>query len=307
MKKINSKKFLFIIFIIGIILVIINFSNNINKTQNVVLKFSKDYNYFDNSIKEFAPILINDLKDNNVKVVSYSKYYGDEWADLYRYDIRLDNGDVIYLSSEKENIIQRIIYRGNIKDTKYTGKFLGIIARLYIKKLNASSFEKAVNSNFLSEENLNEMFGESYVYSHIKFDWFRSSDDSFYDLTFSVVPEENEKQYKERLEKETIEQEEKSKQENTKDDKEEEQIIEKNQIFTAGEYKVGIDIKSGTYNMIAMSGRGNCYVNSSSNVMETFTPGGDEYAIDRYNNVKLSSGDTIKVTNTLKIKFEFVN
>ena len=85
-----------------------------------------------------------------------------------------------------------------------------------------------------------------------------------------------------------------------------EKLAQRTRVFTAGTYIVGTDIEPGTYNMIAVSGRGNCYVESTSRVIETFTPGGDRWAIDNYKNVILSSGGTIEVTSTLQIKFEAV-
>lgn len=315
MKTLNFKKCFYIIgilvFMILTAIALIFLKHINNNPQDIKLKFSNDFTYFDNKMEDFASILINDLNDNSIRVVSNSKYHGDDWADLYRYDIKLDNGDIIYLTSQKDGIIQRIIYRGNINDTKYTGKFIGTISRLFIKNLDAVSFENEINNTFLTEENLSKMFGDSYVYSHIKFEWFRSSDDSFYHLTFSVVPEENQTQHKEKLEKEEKEQEEKEKQEAEaealKKIEEAKKIAEKERTFTAGTYKVGRDIEEGTYNMIALSGRGNCFVDSTSTVIETFTPGGSKYAIDRYNNVELSYGGIIEVTSTLKIKFEPVN
>ena len=81
-------------------------------------------------------------------------------------------------------------------------------------------------------------------------------------------------------------------------------MAKKERVFTAGNYSVGTDIDPGTYNIIALSGMGNCYVDSITSVIETFTPGGDTYAIDHYNNAKLSYGGTIEVTSTLKVKFE---
>ena len=92
-----------------------------------------------------------------------------------------------------------------------------------------------------------------------------------------------------------------------KEKQEKEALAKKVRTFTAGTYVVGRDIDPGIYNIIAVSGRGNCFVDSNSRVIETFTPGGDKYAIDRYNNVDLATGGTIEVKSTLKVKFEPVS
>ena len=73
---------------------------------------------------------------------------------------------------------------------------------------------------------------------------------------------------------------------------------DKEYVFSAGNYIVGIDIPSGIYNVSLVSGGGNCF---AGNMNEIF--GTSEYSIKEYKNLTLSSGDTIEITSTLKLKF----
>lgn len=84
----------------------------------------------------------------------------------------------------------------------------------------------------------------------------------------------------------------------------------KTRTFSAGTYRVGTDIDSGTYNILAVGGRGNCFVYNSSDrlqVNEMMSSSGGDYYITNYSNVYLGAGYTIKITGTLTLKFEAVN
>lgn len=85
-------------------------------------------------------------------------------------------------------------------------------------------------------------------------------------------------------------------QQSTEETKETEE--DKEYVFSAGNYIVGIDIPSGIYNVSLVSGGGNCF---AGNMNEIF--GTSEYSIKEYKNLTLSSGDTIEITSTLKLKF----
>ena len=68
--------------------------------------------------------------------------------------------------------------------------------------------------------------------------------------------------------------------------------------FSAGNYYVGEDIPAGRYDVIWISGRGNCF---GGGMIETF--GESEHAIKEYRNVELKSGDKVEVSGTLMVKF----
>ena len=112
---------------------------------------SEDYKSFNNSSEDFAAVLINDFKGNNVSINSHSKCSAGDREEKYCYKIKLSNGDKLFIVSENKNIIDRILYDGKIIDTKYTGKVLGTIARLYIKNLDRDKIENEMNSSFLTE------------------------------------------------------------------------------------------------------------------------------------------------------------
>lgn len=150
------------------------------------IKLSDDYNYIDMKMEDFATVLSYELAMFDVPVTSSTKYNGESWADSYRYDIELENGETIYLSSNKLNVIERIIIRGNPRDnSNYTGKVVGTITKLLVPTTTESDLDD-INKNFLSEENMSEMFGEDYIYNHIKYEWFWDKvNNDWYDITIS--------------------------------------------------------------------------------------------------------------------------
>ena len=287
------------------------------KLDSINLNLSDDYTYFDNTMEDFAFVLVNDLKNNNINVVSELEYSGNNWSDKYRYDIKLANGDYIYLSGKKENSFEKIIYHGNIEYIDRATLFMQTVARLYDRRFDNQLIVDDINNSFLSSENLLKVKGDSYVYSHLKFDWARPLSNEYYEMIFSVVPEENQEQYLLKIQEEKrLEEEKKIKEEEERKQKEQEeqqqreqeekerleQLKQNERTFGAGVYEVGIDIPAGKYNIIAISGRGNCYIPLKVN--ESFVVGGDKYAIDRYNNATLSNGNKIEISGTIKLKFE---
>lgn len=165
--------------------------------SNITLSMSEDYKFFNNSPEDFAAVLVNDFKGNNVSVDSHSRCSAGDSKEKYCYKIKLSNGDKLFIVSGNKNTIDRILYDGKIKDTKYTGKVLGTIARLYIKNLDGDKFEDEVDNTFLSEDNLAREKGLSYVYSHMKFEWTRNNNKGTYEFILSVSECENNEQYKE--------------------------------------------------------------------------------------------------------------
>ena len=131
-------------------------------------------------------------------------------------------------------------------------------------------------------------------------------------MQYIPVTEDNNEEYEEMIKRkmdelfaETERKNAEEQEQRAREEEEEKALLQqKERVFSAGNYVVGTDIEPGTYNMIAISGSGNCFVHSKTYVNEIFDVGGGQYAIDRYNNVILSSGGTIEVTSTLKIKFE---
>jgi hypothetical protein len=74
---------------------------------------------------------------------------------------------------------------------------------------------------------------------------------------------------------------------------------QKDYTLTAGRYKVGKDIPEGTYDIVWVSGSGNCF---TQGVNEIFGDN-EKYEIKQYKNAELGSGTEVKITSTLKVKF----
>ena len=84
----------------------------------------------------------------------------------------------------------------------------------------------------------------------------------------------------------------------------------KTRVFSAGTYKVGTDIDSGTYNIIAVSGRGNCFTYNASDrlqINEMMSSSGGNYYITNYSNAYLGVGYKIEIKGTLTLRFEAVD
>lgn len=202
------KKLLFWVIVVALLIILfIVLSGDDEKTERIdgrkidlskiTLSMGEDYKTFNNSVEDFAAVLINDFKGNLIDVDSHSKCSLEDINKKYCYNIKLSNGDKLFIVSANENTIDKILYNGKITDTKYTGKVLGTIARLYIKDLDGDNFEEEINNVFLTYDNLDREEGISYVYSHMKFQWTRNYSKKTYELTFSVSEYENQEQYKE--------------------------------------------------------------------------------------------------------------
>lgn len=280
--------------------------------SDVDIKFSEDYKYFNNTIEELSRVLHNRFLFEGATITDQKNCTGERDDYKYCYKFNLNKYDIVYLLSDKEDMTKRIELHGSVFDTDFAGSMVGIVPSVYVKDLDMTAFKNEIDNTFLASDNLSKTYGVSHVYSHIKFEW--SSPDFDYIMSFSADPSQNQEEYAltndykesaEREKKYKAEEERKEKEETEKQAKEEaEKLKKKTKTFTAGKYYVGEHIETGRYNMIAVSGRGNCYV--SYKVIESFKPGGGSIYIDRYNNVELEEGDTIEVTGSLKIKFEAI-
>lgn len=212
---IKNKKFGRIIIIamcaLCIIIVLVVFNNKFKNSEkekidinSIELKLSDDYTYFDNTMNEFATVIVDDFNHNNINVVSQATCEINEIDASHCYKIVLDNKDTIYLTSSNEQNFDRILYYGDLYDTSYTEKVIGTVARLYIPNINGNDFEEKIDSSFLSDENLGRKLGLSYVYSHIKFEWERDNIEGTYKITFSISEYENQDQYAESEEYQSI-------------------------------------------------------------------------------------------------------
>lgn len=161
--------------------------------SKIKLSMSNDYKYFNNSVYDFAAVIVNRLKSNEIEINSNTKceYEGMEFCQK----IVLDNYDKIYLIGNNNDNFEKIIVMGNINDFKYAKEVLRTIAELYIEDLDGNEFDNEINLTLLSEENLKRDKGLSYVYSHMKFDWIKEN--NFFRLELSATEYENYEQYKE--------------------------------------------------------------------------------------------------------------
>ena len=87
------------------------------------------------------------------------------------------------------------------------------------------------------------------------------------------------------------------------------ELAAKTRTFSAGKYVAGKDIDTGTFNIIAVSGSGNCFIYTASGsltVNEMMSPSDPRFYISRYNNAYLGSGYEIEITSSLNLRFEAV-
>lgn len=281
-----------------------------DRILNMNFNFSDNYKNFNVSVEDFYKKIkyeMTGLEKDGTKITVYNLKKHDNAKEKFNYIIKLSNGDNIYLySNNGGKSIKEIKYDfSNNIDGYFVGWFTGMINRVFNKNLNYEEFSNNVLKEFFANENTWQNVYSHYVYNHfeytliLRFDGNGEAKKAY--LYFEPTKETDNKKYEEKLKKAR----DKLKKEQEKEEQEKKKsLAKKERIFTAGNYSVGTDIDPGTYNIIALSGSGNCFVDSTTSVIETFTPGGDTYAIDRYNNVKLSYGGTIEVTSTLKVKFE---
>ena len=289
---------------------------NKKKLNNIITDISNNYNNFNISVDDFVYKIGYELCKDNLKIVN--KEYTNDYDFNYNYIIELSNGDYILLSTSDGGFtINKILYNfTKNKDAKSAGYFISVMSRLFINNLDKEDYYNTVVNEFLSNDTIWGKEYSCYVYKHIlyslniKFD----DNDGIEDIYMQYIPvtEDNNEEYEEMIKRkmdelfaETERKNAEEQEQRAREGEEEKALLQqKERVFSAGNYVVGTDIEPGTYNMIAISGSGNCFVHSKTYVNEIFDVGGGQYAIDRYNNVILSSGGTIEVTSTLKIKFE---
>lgn len=228
----------------------------------------------------------------------------------YQYGVELADGDVILVQGREADNTEMIRYyisdKNNLDTVRAISKTLSAIFNV---DKSIEEIEKDLEDNFYNAEPEGGYI--NYVNNHIS---YHSTPSSRY-FAWSPSEYETNNEYKQAM-KELDEWLEKYKREQTEAEKrkqaqaeadakaEAEYIASKTQTFTAGKYTVGVDIPAGTYNMIAISGRGNCFVEYK--VIETFASKPDDYSIVEYKNVKLELADEIEVSGSLKIKFEAI-
>ena len=84
-------------------------------------------------------------------------------------------------------------------------------------------------------------------------------------------------------------------------------LVARNRTFGAGKYKVGTDIDSGYYDIVAISGSGNLFIRNNSDrldVNEVMASDGSYGFSKRYNNEFLGYGYTVEIRSNLVLKFE---
>lgn len=281
----------------------------------------------------------NNIKTEVLKSINYDEVYDLYYSSYceWNYSIDLSNKDKILLcSNDKGKTISAIGYDfSKNMDGKDAGYFIASISALFdSSSFDSDDFMNNVGNDFLAKEETYDFSSSTnarYVYNHILYgidtmegvnaDGSINETKQYIFAIFAPVKEvtndewkENSEreweEWKENYEKEQAEKKAKEEEEKKRKAKELEKqkkeeadkLKSKERIFTAGTYEVGIDIPTGKYNMIAISGRDACIVKNK--VYEIFSPNPDEYSIDKYNNVKLEWGDEIQVDGKLKIKFE---
>lgn len=86
-----------------------------------------------------------------------------------------------------------------------------------------------------------------------------------------------------------------------------EEIARKTKTLSNGNYTVGVDIESGTYDLIAVSGGGNVFIYNSLGrlkVNEIMGTRNSSFYSKTYNNVYLGTGYTIELKGGVTIKFQ---
>ena len=143
-----------------------------------------DDEYIEIDQEKFGRLLANELEKYNIHVSTVHRYKGTQWADKYRFDIDLENGEKIYLTGNKENRIERIICRGDPKKSSSDlGDAVGVITMLLVPSTTTSDLEN-LSKTFFKYDNLNSMFGEDYRYGNLVYEWYWDSiENTFFQIT----------------------------------------------------------------------------------------------------------------------------
>lgn len=171
-----------IIFIITVPKTLYRMIRDENTRSQIQINSGDEYIEIDQ--EKFARLLANELQSYDIPVSKIHKYKGTKWADKYRFDIDLENGEKIYLTSNHKDTIERIICRGDPKKKESSlGNIVGVITMLLVPSTTDNDLEK-LNKTFFKYDNLNSMFGEDYKYGNLVYLWYwEKVDNSFFQIT----------------------------------------------------------------------------------------------------------------------------
>lgn len=163
--------------------------------SKVKLSFSEKYNYFNNEMTDFAAVLVNSLKKNemNIKSNSYCKKGEVYVSECYK--VVLNNDDTIYIASPSEHNFFNIIIRGKLTDKSNIVKIIDNILKLYNPEYNNDSLNDEINNNLITNKNENLVGEISYIISHLKCVWTQNDDTGIFEIDISPNPYESNKEY----------------------------------------------------------------------------------------------------------------
>ena len=278
-KKIPNKKYLYLN---GNVLLQINenaSNSEINEYKNVLKKILRRNKYDKSSYSKKE--LDKEKKNNNKEIESTIKEEKEEL--LNDLNSKLDN-----MLTDLDNCSETDMYKiqRNVKD--YAGvsiikeKYDSVISKINTRKQNNVNDVNNRINNLYSTLDSNELQSikdkiEEYTdefYETYKSDWQTKLDD--------IENKINEKQRQE-------------------------EIARKTKTLSNGNYTVGVDIESGTYDLIAVSGGGNVIIYDSLGGLEVNEIMGtrdSSFYSKTYNNVYLGSGYKIELKNGVTIKFQ---
>lgn len=278
-KKIPNKKYLYLN---GNVLLQINenaSNSEINEYKNVLKKILRRNKYDKSSYSKKE--LDKEKKNNNKEIESTIKEEKEEL--LNDLNSKLDN-----MLTDLDNCSETDMYKiqRNVKD--YAGvsiikeKYDSVISKINTRKQNNVNDVNNRINNLYSTLDSNELQSikdkiEEYTdefYETYKSDWQTKLDDI-----------ENKISEKQR----------------------QEEIARKTKTLSNGNYTVGVDIESGTYDLIAVSGGGNVIIYDSLGGLEVNEIMGtrdSSFYSKTYNNVYLGSGYKIELKNGVTIKFQ---
>lgn len=291
-----------------------------NETTDNIDSIKVKNNVFEKAYDEYRAVMNAELaKDNEYSELTLSEFKeigtDEEYKDyeylkdnLYRATIT-QNANVYVVANSHSGKISQIRYSINIKDDARNARFLGWLLgrtmQLMYGHVSDKDLEKVIGE--LNLEHPYEGMNITYTYNqNIYRTTLENNVWTIYitDTDYSFIEERQAAivSYEEQTKINIAEAEKKRKVEAEVAAK----LAEKERIFSAGKYRVGIDIDAGTYNIVALSGRGNCFIENASGrsiLNEIFASViGDSY-IREYKNIDLSLGDTIEVKSYLKLKF----
>lgn len=176
---------------------------NEEKIEEIQTNVTSDYQYFDIKPSDFDKVIRYEFHKQNIKTKKMTETTSDLENYKYQYQIKIYNGDILYIYSNYKDKIELIRYYQTNQKNNYSDVCMGILSRLFINNINTDDFLKKMSDEFLNKENVNSLSdsenadGISYVYGHIKY--YIHNDDSCLDLDFSVVPETTNEEYEKNI------------------------------------------------------------------------------------------------------------